>query len=296
LILWDAKTGKQNRVLAEFAEIVDPDDPKPAESIDHLAFSPDGAKLLAVTGSGKAIHQFAVEQKEKKDKQVHTFDTARMDWKTVGTAATGDGFVHLSQKKSIAAVSLNKLDGNFIRWFCFYQFPHEYTIKLAAAVDSKGGIFTLTGDPVPHRANVNVRPSRHVLRGWGWGPKPLWEVKLGKLDIATGLTASPDGKLVAVTADAGEVWLFDAKTGKEVAKADKVTGAVWAAAFSPDGTKLVVGCDDKTARVIDTATGKELAVLKGHTESVGAVAFSPDGKMIATGSADKTVKVWEYRP
>ena len=143
---------------------------------------------------------------------------------------------------------------------------------------------------------MNVQPSKNVLRARNRTKgESLWEVKLGKIDIVTGLVASPDGKLVAVTDGAGQVWVFDAKTGKEVAKTDKPTCAVWAAAFSPDSKLIVVGCDDKTARVYDTATGKELAVLKGHTEAVGAVAFSADGKQIVTGSADKTVKVWEYK-
>lgn len=89
--------------------------------------------------------------------------------------------------------------------------------------------------------------------------------------------------------------MFDGKTGKEITKTDKLTGAVLSAAFSPDGKQIVASCEDKTARVYDAETGKELAVLKGHTGAVTTVAFSPSGDMIVTGSSDKTVKVWECR-
>jgi RNA polymerase sigma factor (sigma-70 family) len=287
LVLWDEKTGKEKETLLDLAQLVNPDKP-----ISALRFSADGTKLLAVIESGKSIKEFAVVEK---DRRVHSFDMLQ-EWKTVGITATGDGWVHLTRKLSSAAISPNRLGDSFIRWFCFHQFPHDDALLHAAAANSSGTIFTVTGDPVPHRANVNVLPSKNVLRARNrMKGESLWEVKLGKIDIVTGLVASRDGKLVAVTDSAGRVWVFDAKTGKEVATTDKLTGAVWSAAFSPDGKQIVVGCDDKTARVYDTATGKELFVLKGHTEAVGAVAFSADGKQIVTGSGDKTVKVWEYK-
>jgi RNA polymerase sigma factor (sigma-70 family) len=166
------------------------------------------------------------------------------------------------------------------------RFRHESVVEHAAGSD-ENTVATIT----------NSRSSP-VLRLWSKDTgKPLWEVdlwrKIANIDV-TGVQVSPGGKLVAVTGDAGQVWVFDAKTGKLVSKTNKDTGAVGAAAYSPDGRQLVAGCADKTARVYDTETGEELGVLRGHTEAVTAVAFSPDGKQIVTGSADKTVRVWEF--
>jgi WD40 repeat protein len=150
--------------------------------------------------------------------------------------------------------------------------------------------------PASGEAVVSVS-SAGILRRWEKGKdEPAWEVKLrdvASID-ATGVLVSPGGTLVAVTGDAGQVWTFDAKSGKLFARAGTLTEPVLAAAFSPDGTRIVAGCEDRTACVYDARTGKELAVLEGHAESVTAVAFGPDGTIV-TGSADKTVKVWEFR-
>ncbi|MFF5113517.1 WD40 repeat domain-containing serine/threonine protein kinase [Streptosporangium sp. NPDC000509] len=147
---------------------------------------------------------------------------------------------------------------------------------------------------------------------------------------------SPDGKILATASDDATVILWDTTTWQQIG--DPLTGhtgPVWPVAFSPDGTTLVSGGSDKTAIVWDLATrrpvgdplphpgeihalafgpdGDILAVgtgpvvrlwntrtwrpagdpLTGHTGSVWSVAFGPDGKSLATASDDKTVILWD---
>jgi WD40 repeat protein len=90
--------------------------------------------------------------------------------------------------------------------------------------------------------------------------------------------------------------VWDARTGREVAKLRGHTGAVAAVEYSPDGRFLASGAADGTVRFWDPTTCKEVARLAGHAGAVSAVAFAPDGKTLATASSDRTVRLWEADP
>src|ERR1700690_604357 len=98
-----------------------------------------------------------------------------------------------------------------------------------------------------------------VLAGCG-SPGPHWWV----------VTSSSD--------NTARVW--DAITGKLIAKLDGHTGPVLSANFSPDGKWIVTTSTDKTARIWDAATGKSILVLSGHSASVLSAVFSSDGKWV----------------
>jgi WD40 repeat protein len=104
---------------------------------------------------------------------------------------------------------------------------------------------------------------------------------------------SPDGaRIVTVSADmTARVW--DAASGKELARLEDHYGDVYSAAWSPDGARIVTASKDKTARVWDAVSGKELARLEGHRGEVLSAAWSPDGARIVTASTDNTAWVWE---
>jgi len=68
--------------------------------------------------------------------------------------------------------------------------------------------------------------------------------RLSKGSIS-GFAYSPDGKTFAVAASIG-VWLYDARTCKEVALITGYSDFVDSVAFSPDGKTLASGSDDGT--------------------------------------------------
>jgi WD40 repeat protein len=106
---------------------------------------------------------------------------------------------------------------------------------------------------------------------------------------------SPDGQRIVTASEDRTARVWDAATGKELARLQGHEGNVSAAWFSPDGQRIVTASLDKTARVWDAATGKELARLQGHEDHVSAASFSPDGKHVVTASSDKTARVWDIQ-
>ena len=154
----------------------------------------------------------------------------------------------------------------------------------------------------------------------------VWDIESGKIvhrsdklsTAASSVAWSRDGKLlVAGTSgaggelqEAGEVWIWDAETGKPLhhfsVKPETKYGE-WASAasvaISPDGKRVAVpvtsgsrgaqaGEHTRAAvRVWELETGKDTEPVKRLKMAVQAVVFSPDGKQLATAGNDKVVRV-----
>jgi RNA polymerase sigma factor (sigma-70 family) len=112
---------------------------------------------------------------------------------------------------------------------------------------------------------------------------------------------SPDGTLLAVGVDADRqgqyLALFDAKTGKEVARLPIDTFSL---AFSPDGRYLATtGGYDRRAFLIEVATRRKVCELTARAVTVNVVAFSPDNRTLITDSGhlenqkSRVVTVWD---
>ena len=103
---------------------------------------------------------------------------------------------------------------------------------------------------------------------------------------------SPDGRRIVTEGyDAACVW--DAETGREIARFKGHSDRVASAVFSANGKRVVTASDDKTARVWHAETGREIACLKGHNGPVVVASFSPEGKRVLTASDDKSARVWD---
>src|SRR5262249_58714776 len=94
------------------------------------------------------------------------------------------------------------------------------------------------------------------------------------------------------TVQPGEVKVWDAATGRELADLRGHTGPVMGVAFSPDG-KHLASCSAAwdtprrgEVKVWDAATGREVRTLPPQTGAVLGLTFSPDGRHLATAGAD----------
>jgi HEAT repeat protein/Tol biopolymer transport system component len=148
----------------------------------------------------------------------------------------------------------------------------------------------------------------------GGGQVQVWNAANGDLSFSytagnpTGGTLtvawSPDGSRIASSGADGNVYVFDASTGRDVfvntfgfshgfQESDRINSVAW----SPDSTRIASGSDGKTVQVWDASNGEQVYTYRGHSNNplgfVKSVAWSPDGTRIASGSEDKTVQVWD---
>src|SRR5258708_32984953 len=121
------------------------------------------------------------------------------------------------------------------------------------------------------------------------------------------LAYSPDGKYLAGAcgnhsgADAGEVKIWEASSGREVATLGGYTACLWSVSFSPDGTRLATASGRYATgkpqdahgevRVWDMIAGQELISLREEATVFG-VAYSPDGKRLAVCGTNKDCRDW----
>lgn len=118
--------------------------------------------------------------------------------------------------------------------------------------------------------------------------------------IATAVTYSPDGRLVASSGWGGtKVW--DAVSHELLLTLNgHACCTVNDAVFSPDSSHLATAGPDGLVIVWNVATGEQVMALDGHdSTTVGfqtgvlGVAYSPDGRYIASGGTDGIMRLWD---
>ncbi len=139
---------------------------------------------------------------------------------------------------------------------------------------------------------------------WNYG------YRIQSLDLATGheiwrservqdsglsaLAISPDGRLLASGAgyEDPSIRVWDAATGRLVARLEGHSQLVSKLAFSRDGRRLISASADQSIRIWDTNTWNKANVLRGHRAEVQAVAISETGHLLASASNDGDLMLW----
>ena len=101
----------------------------------------------------------------------------------------------------------------------------------------------------------------------------------------------PYGQYVATASDPNAVRVWDAASGKKVARIDH-EAEVLSVVFSPNGKLLATASMDCSARVWDTNESREVVRID-HEDTVSCVAFNADGNYVATASMDCSARIWD---
>ena len=107
---------------------------------------------------------------------------------------------------------------------------------------------------------------------------------------ATATAYSPDGRLAFITAAGGALVVFEARSGRVLARA-RHSGGIATATFSPDGSLIATGGDDRTVRLW-TTRGRERAALPQRAP-VRQIAFVPGSGTLITSGADGGLTAWD---
>ena len=85
--------------------------------------------------------------------------------------------------------------------------------------------------------------------------------------------------------------VWDAESGRPVAKLAPHFTAVFGAVFSPDGKRIATVSDDML-RLWDADSFQLLLRIRIRASAGLSVAFSPDGRQIVCGGTNSTILVW----
>jgi WD40 repeat protein len=251
--LLDASTGKETVALKGHSE-----------EVSRLAFSPDG-KRLATSSSDKTVKVWDTQTGQELVTKAHAKGAT-------GLAFSPDG-------KRLASGSW---DGNIKLWDT-KSWTEVRTIATGGAIE-----------------DLAFTPDGKRLASASAGLVNIWEPETGRLALtlrASGsdlqvhhLAISPDGQRVA--GGLRTLFIWDARTGRQLLTLDGHTCNVTQLAFSPDGKRLVSADYDRAVKLWDAQSGRELLSFPGG----GAAAFSPDGRRVARGTGDGAVEIWDATP
>lgn len=253
-----------------------------AAPVTALAWSPDGKRLAAASGSADPPgHSDPIVRVWRGDGTPfatlvgHTGSVRSLAW-------SPDGQV-LASGSADATVRLWDSDGNVLRVLSASADP---VFSLAWSPD--GRILATGAIAFPRRETATPNPALSgIIRLWRADGTLLTTLTTQ----ATGgkflnLAWSPDGSLLAAGAVDYRIWRAD---GTPVGTFSLSSTPAWGMDWAPDGQTLAIGDENGTVAVF-TATGKEV-VRFAHNGSVVSVMFSPDGTALAVSSNEFAIRV-----
>jgi WD40 repeat protein len=302
--LWSAETGDK---VAELG------------SADNASFSPDGTRILTVSGEFGARLWDSFEGEPYAilgqpgvrlgsaafSPDGHLVITVSEDTATLWDARQGASFDSRFTELQADHSGFEALspDGKF-RVQRTYEKKDSNAVQVVEVAGNRE-VARLEGHQKPVSSMAFSAAGTRILTSSEDGTARIWSATTGKELRALRSSAggfsmakwSPDDQRVVTVSDRGGVDLWDPMQGEHIAGlGDHTRFSVW---FSADGTRLVtapfpkVGLTNYPVRIWNAGSGALVSELKGHGDMVESVVFSSNGQRVLTASADKTAKIWD---
>ncbi|MFG1921945.1 WD40 repeat domain-containing serine/threonine protein kinase [Cryptosporangium sp. NPDC048952] len=276
-----------------------------AEPVDAVAFSPDGARLVAGnsvwdSATGKRIGNSWASGETKS--VAFDADGARM--------ATGgrDGAILL---RSAGTGKVIRRMGVADDWVRSVAFAPNGRWLAAASDDGSARIWDLNNPD----AVTLLTATATIVSFFSDGSRLAAAAPNGTVtfhDPATGTRVGPtlgvpgattlysmtynkQGTVLATGDETGNVQLWDPFRGAPIRTIPAHKGRVTSLAFAPDGRSLITAGRDGFVHVWDARTGERTATFGAAGTERTAVAIDPEGRHLAIASADRTVRIHALR-
>ena len=142
-----------------------------------------------------------------------------------------------------------------------------------------------------NRDEERFSPYRYYGSLWQVGPGELKAHLLNHTAWMKSLDFSPDGALLATSADDERINLWQVRDNALMRTIESDQGPISSLDFSPNG-EVLAGATWKGIGLWQVSNGNLLRTYQSGEHSLRSVAFSPDGEYLAGGSEDGEVFLW----
>jgi WD40 repeat protein len=256
------------------------------DSIESVAFSPDGRTLAAATGGTIRLWDMADPARPRALGPPVTVSTTG---RVFSVAFSPDG-------RTLAS---GDYDGLVRLWdVTDPAHPRALGPPLAGRIGALTSVAFSPEDPTLADASVNG-----MIQLWNVAdparPRALGPPLAAGTGAVFSVAFSRDGRTMASGSNDGTVRLWNVTTpARPRALGPPLTDggfAVFSVAFSPDGRTLASGSYNNEVRlwnVSDAARPRMLSRMPGSIGGVYSVVFSRDGRTLASAGADGTIQLW----